>query len=84
MCEVEGCGKPINRDGVCLRHKLLTVKPATAGLKREREGRDVSGGMGTRKYVEDMFASRRAAGLPDPEPENRHAARYAPKKGVFR
>lgn len=84
MCGVADCDRPVNRDGVCLRHKLLTVSTDTGAIKRERNGTDVSAGMGTRKYVEDMYAVRRKAGLPDPEPANAKAARYAPKRGVFR
>jgi hypothetical protein len=45
----------------------------------ERNVEDITGGMGTAKYVEDMYAKRRAAGRPDPEPENRQASRFVPK-----
>jgi hypothetical protein len=49
MCESVGCKKPINKDGVCLIHKLRTVRANTHGIKAERNGTDVTGGMGTRK-----------------------------------
>lgn len=84
MCEVEGCEKPINKGGVCLRHKLLTVSANTGWIKREREGVDATGGMGSRAYAEDVYKKARERGREDPEPMNKHAARYAPKKGVLR
>lgn len=81
-CTLEGCDLPLNRDGLCFKHKIETIRYGTGALKREREGRDVSGGAGTRSYVEDMYAKRRAAGLEDPVPETKEAARYAPRKGL--
>lgn len=84
MCELDDCEKAVNRDGLCFKHKLDTVSINTQNLKKEREGKDVTGGAGTATYVRDMYESRRAAGLPDPIPENREAARYAPARGVFR
>lgn len=38
-CEVVGCERPVNRDGVCFPHKLKTVG-WTGGyrMKMEREG----------------------------------------------
>ena len=42
VCSIEGCGKTINRDGLCLRHKLLRVNVATVpgGSKAARTGID--------------------------------------------
>lgn len=38
MCEIKGCSKPINRDNLCLRHKLLKVNVATVpGGSRDRQ-----------------------------------------------
>lgn len=79
MCEQEGCMREINRDGLCLPHKLRTVRMSTAHLTAERNGEDVTQGRGTRAYVEEFTRRRRAAGLPDMEPENSKAARYMPK-----
>ncbi len=84
ICEVDGCDIPENRDGLCLRHKIKTVRTNTESLAREREGRDVTGGMGTKEYVKDMYRVRREAGLPDPEPSNKEAAKYAPAKGPIK
>ncbi len=82
MCSEIGCEREINRDGVCLVHKLKTVKANVNDLKREREGKDVTGGMGTAAFVKDMYEKRRSLGAEDPEPENKHAARYAPRRKV--
>lgn len=82
MCSRDGCDRPVNKDGLCLPHKLKTVSMETSTLKREREGRDVSGGRGTREYVRDMYEQRRAAGLPDPVPENKKSAAFAPRRKV--
>lgn len=84
MCSYEDCPRPVNKDGLCLTHKLKTVRAGTLHLKRERNGDDVTGGMGTRAFVEDMYAKRRSLGVEDPEPANSKAARYAPKKGILR
>lgn len=81
MCQIEGCDRPINRDGLCFPHKIKTIRVGTESLKREREGRDASGGQGARAYAENMYKRRRAAGLPDPIPHNKESARYAPRKG---
>jgi hypothetical protein len=81
MCEVEGCSKPINRDGVCFAHKLATIRFSAASLKNERNGSDATGGTGTREYVQRMYAKRRADGMADPIPENAKAARFAPAAG---
>jgi hypothetical protein len=82
MCSIENCDKAINRDGVCLRHKLLTVNANVEHLRQERNGTDLTQGRGTRAYVENMYAKRRAQGLPDPLPTTKEAARYAPKVGL--
>lgn len=71
----------LNVDG-CFGCKAASIRFDVAGLKREREERDVSGGRGTREYVRDMFEQRRRAGLPDPVPENRKAAQFAPRRGL--
>jgi len=80
VCTLDGCERPLNRDGLCFKHKIQTIRSSTEGLKREREGRDVTGGQGTRKYVEDMYAQKRRQGLPDPIPENKASARFAPRR----
>jgi hypothetical protein len=82
MCGVVDCDKPINRDGVCLLHKLRTVRANVRDLKREREGTDATGGMGTQAFVNDMYEKRRSLGVEDPVPENSKAARYAPRRKV--
>lgn len=84
MCGVEGCERAVNRDGLCFTHKIKTIRVGTEPLKREREGTDVTMGMGTEQYAKRMYAKYRAEGKPDPIPENTKAARYAPAKGVFR
>lgn len=53
------------------------------GLRWEREGKDVTGGRGTKAYVKSMYDKARAAGRPDPEPMNSEAAKYAPAAGVL-
>lgn len=82
MCEIEDCPRPVNRDGLCLTHKLKTVRSNLRDLKREREGTDVTGGMGTAAFVQDMYDKRRSLGVEDPVPENSKAARYAPRRKV--
>lgn len=82
MCSIDGCERPVNRDGLCLTHKLKTVRSNMGHLRRERNGEDATGGMGTEAFVRDMYEKRRAAGLPDPEPANKEAARYAPAAGI--
>ena len=68
----------------CFGCKLTTVKGNTENLSRERAGVDVTGGMGTSEYVKKMYEDRRAAGLPDPEPENKKSAKFAPRRGIVR
>jgi hypothetical protein len=85
MCSVDGCDRPVNRDGLCFPHKIKTVKMSTAQITREREGEGPGlADEGTASYVRKMFEDRRANGLPDPEPENSKAAAFAPAKGVIR
>lgn len=36
-CEIEGCDKPVNRDGLCLPHKLKTLRFNLTRLEQERE-----------------------------------------------
>lgn len=78
LCTLDGCERPLNRDGLCFKHKIQTIRTNVENVKREREGRDPSGGQGNSAYVRDMFERRRAQGLPDPVPETKEAARYAP------
>lgn len=73
----------LNVEG-CFGCKIASVKMQTAGLQMEREGKDATGGMGTRNYVKQMYNQRRKDGLPDPYPKNKKAAQYAPAKGVVR
>ena len=82
MCEIEGCGREVNRDGLCFPHKAKTINMDIDGLKRENRGLDASGGLGTKEYVKQMYENRRTAGLHDPEPENAKAALYAPPIGT--
>jgi len=81
VCEVEGCERAINRDGVCFKHKLATIRFSSSSLKHERNGSDATGGTGTREYVRRMYEKRRRDGLPDPQPENAASARFAPAAG---
>lgn len=67
----------------CYGCKLTTISGLTAALAMEREGRDITGGEGTKAYVDKMYADARAAGKPDPIPENSKAAAYAPAAGVL-
>ena len=53
------------------------------GLTRERMGVDVTGGRGTRAYVESMYEARKKAGLPEAEPMNKKSARYVPREKKF-
>lgn len=82
MCSVEDCPRDVNRDGLCLMHKLKTVSMDTGEFTRERNGEDITQGRGTKAYVEDFYNRRRAAGLHDMEPENKKAAQYAPKMPI--
>jgi hypothetical protein len=82
MCEIEGCDREVNRDSLCFKHKILTLHFEIDGLKRENRDLDVTGGLGNREYVKQMYENRRAAGLNDPEPENKKAAMFAPPIGV--
>jgi hypothetical protein len=68
----------------CYGCKLTTINLSAAGVKMERIGKDVTGGRGTRRYVQDMYARARAAGKPDPVPDNAEAAAFAPAAGVVR
>ena len=72
----------MNRDRLCFYHKVKTVRTNIADLRRENRGEGVAGNSGTAEYVRSMYAARRASGLPDPEPENREAAKFAPAIGV--
>ena len=83
MCTLDGCDRELNRDGLCFFHKIRTLGMQTEGLTRERMGVDVTGGRGTREYVRSMYETRKKAGLPPPEPENKKAARYVPREKKF-
>lgn len=67
----------------CFGCKLTTIAGHTAALRMEREGRDVTGGEGTKAYVENMYREARAKGERDPIPANSKAAAYAPAAGVL-
>ena len=82
MCEIEGCTRPLNRDGLCFPHKAKTLSLRIAGLRRENRGEGVFGDMGAQQYVNSMYKARRASGLADPEPSNKEAAKLAPAIGV--
>jgi len=84
MCEIEGCTRSLNRDGLCFHHKVKTVRTGIEALKRENKGEGVFGDMGERQYVDSMYKARREAGLADPVPENAKAAKFAPAMGVHR
>lgn len=36
-CQIDGCDRTVNRDGLCLSHKLKHVRVNTARLKAHRE-----------------------------------------------
>ena len=82
MCEIEGCERSLNRDGLCFYHKVKTVRTNIADLRRENRGEGIAGDSGTAEYVRSMYETRRAQGLPDPLPENAEAAKFAPAIGV--
>ncbi len=82
MCEVDDCGRKVNRDGLCFKHKIQTLHFDLKDLRMENRGLDASGGLGTTEYVKQMYENRRAAGLNDPAPANKKAARYAPAIGT--
>lgn len=83
ICEIEDCSRDVNRDGLCLHHKLKTVSMSTAQFTMEREGKGwgINPEGGTRENVERMYEQRRKDGLPDPIPENSEAAKFAPAQG---
>ena len=82
MCEVVGCERVVNRDGLCFPHKAKTINMDIDGLRRENRDLDVTGGLGMTEYVKKMYEDRRAAGMHDPEPDNKKAAIYAPPIGT--
>lgn len=82
MCEVKGCSRPVNRDGLCFPHKAKTINMDIDGLRMENRDLDVTGGLGMTEYVKQMYENRRAAGMCDPEPDNKKAAVYAPAIGT--
>lgn len=79
MCSLESCDKPINKDGVCLRHKLLSVHADVGAFTREREGKDASGGEGSAAYARSVYEKARANGI-EPEPMNKESAKFAPRR----
>ena len=60
-CEVQGCENPVSKDGVCLRHKLLTVSVGTVpgGAKDERTGISTGKKM---EYNLNRYRRRKQAG----------------------
>jgi hypothetical protein len=66
MCEAEACDKPVNRDGLCLRHKLLKVNVATVpgGARDQRNGisRGVAREKGLNRYKELKDAGEQPSG----------------------
>lgn len=58
VCEVEGCARPVNRDGVCLPHKLKSVHwNGGVRLRNEREVNMTQGEM-----AKEIFADAKADG----------------------
>ena len=86
MCEIEGCDRDLNRDGLCFYHKIRTIRFGVEEFARERKGGSPGPDpyAGTREYVENMYEQRRKDGLPDPIPENAEAAKFAPAAGPMR
>lgn len=83
LCQHEdGCDLEINRDGLCFKHKIKTVRMGATSFTQERRGEDITQGRGTAAYVRDFTEKRRAAGLHDLEPENKAAARFMPKTSI--
>ncbi len=82
MCEVHGCDRVVNRDGLCFPHKIKTIHMDIDGLRRDNRGEGAAGNMGNREYVKDMYEKRRSAGMSDPEPANSEAAKLAPAIGT--
>ncbi len=82
MCEIEGCDRVVNRDGLCFPHKIKTVNMDIDHLRRDNMGAGVAGNLGNKEYVKQMYENRRAAGMSDPEPANKEAAKYAPAAGT--
>jgi hypothetical protein len=86
VCTIEGCGLEENRDGLCFKHKIKTLRFGTEEFARARRG----GGPGLRgdetdrEYVRNMYEARRKSGLPDPIPANKKAAALAPAAGPMR
>lgn len=68
----------------CFGCKITTVTADASALTRERNGVDVTMGMGTEAYVKRMYRRAREEGKPDPIPATKAAARYAPAAGVDR
>lgn len=66
MCSVQDCDKPVNKDGLCLRHKLLRVNVATVpgGARDSRTG--ISHGLareaGLNRYRELRQAGEQPSG----------------------
>lgn len=85
-CTLDDCDRELNRDGVCFYHKMRTIRFGTAQLSRERKGQGwgINPEAGTRENVRAMYEDRRAKGLPDPEPANSEAAKFAIPRGVVR
>jgi hypothetical protein len=86
MCSIEGCDNEINRDDLCFKHKIKTVRMSAAQIKLERNdgGWGIDPSAGTRENVRRMYEDRRANGQTDPVPENSKAAAFAPARGVIR
>lgn len=79
MCSVNRCDKPVNKDGVCLRHKLLSVSTDVGAFTREREGKAAAGDGGAAAYARSVYEKARARGI-EPEPMNKESARFAPRR----
>lgn len=68
----------------CYGCRIAGVRFGVSSITRERNGEGPGKpGQTNREYVHEMYATRRAAGLEDPIPENRKAAAYAPATGKY-
>lgn len=78
-CEVEGCTRPINRDGVCFPHKMKSIRFNGAHrLRQEREANTTQS-----EIAQEVFDDARTDGVDIQQVRGRRTATEVNREGKW-